>query len=97
MEVIDIGLNDLEPISIDLGASNSGNSGKSVNFGSGIELLMNDKLKQQSSKMSVDLGELDKLEDELNELSGVNGSSTTDSNTNGYTHAQKNYRVRTLW
>jgi hypothetical protein len=86
MEVIDIGLNDLEPISIDLGASNSGNSGKSVNFGSGIELLMNDKLKQQSSKMSVDLGELDKLEDELNELSGVNGSSTTDSNPNGYTN-----------
>ena len=42
MEVIDLGaLDDLEPISLDVGGSNSGfNSSK---FGSGIELLMNDK------------------------------------------------------
>jgi len=65
MEVIDIGLNDLETVSL-----NFDNSKSSVNFGSGIELLMNDK-KKSSSNISFDLGELDNLENELNELSGV--------------------------
>jgi len=65
MEVIDIGLNDLETVSL-----NFDNSKSSVNFGSGIELLMNDK-KKSSSNISFDLGELDSLENELNELSGV--------------------------
>ena len=64
MEIIDIGLNDLEPISLDF------NSPKpSVNFGSGIELLMNDK-KRSASTMNLNLGELDNLENELNEMSG---------------------------
>ena len=46
MEVIDIGLNDLEPISLNFDDnSNRGNSSSSVNFGPGIELLMNDKKK----------------------------------------------------
>jgi len=71
MEVIDIGLNDLEPINIDLNDSKP-----SVNFGSGIELLMNDK-KRSSSTMNLNLGELDSLENELNELSGGGGSSNT--------------------
>ena len=69
MEVIDIGLNDLETVSLNLNTDNS-NSKPSVNFGSGIELLMNDK-KKSSSNISLDLGELDSLENELNELSGV--------------------------
>jgi len=42
MEVIDIGLNDLEPIDIRLDGEPTS---KSVNFGPGIELLMNDKAK----------------------------------------------------
>ena len=41
MEIIDIGLDSLEPISINMSDSKS-----SVNFGSGIELLMNDKKKE---------------------------------------------------
>jgi hypothetical protein len=42
MEVIDIGLSDLDPISLDIDDSSFGGNG-GVNFGSGIELLMNDK------------------------------------------------------
>lgn len=64
MEVIDIGLNDLEPISLDLNSS-----GGDSNFGLGIELLMNDK-KKSSGNINIDLGNLDSLENELNELSG---------------------------
>lgn len=78
MEVIDIGLNDLETVSLNF---NNETSKQSVNFGSGIELLMNDK-KKSSSSNSVDLGELDNLENELNELSGAN-SNTAASTSNG--------------
>jgi hypothetical protein len=71
MEVIDLGaLDDLEPISLDVGGSNNGfNSSK---FGSGIELLMNDKKITTNSNSNLNLGELDNLENELNELSGQN-------------------------
>lgn len=77
MEVIDLGaLNDLDPISMSISESGSGNGTKpSVNFGGGIELLMNDKKKSSSSSMNIDLGELDKLENELNELSGAGSYS----------------------
>ena len=60
MEVIE--LSELEPVSMNLGSGSS-------NFGSGIELLMNDKNKSSSASTRIDLGELDKLETELNELS----------------------------
>ena len=49
---------------------------RGVNFGSGIELLMNDKVKSSSASTKIDLGELNNLENELNELSR---SSTTDT------------------
>lgn len=65
-EIIDIGPSTLEPISLDLKKQDNT---PSVNFGSGIELLMNDK-KKTTSVANLDLGELDNLEDELNELSG---------------------------
>ena len=48
MEVIDLGLSDLEPVSL-----NFGDSKPSVNFGSGIELLMNDK-KRSSNSINLD-------------------------------------------
>jgi hypothetical protein len=70
MEVIDIGLNDLEPISLSF---SDGPPSKSVNFGPGIELLMNDKKKVSSG--SVDLGDLNSLENELNELSSAASSA----------------------
>jgi hypothetical protein len=79
MEVIDIGLNDLEPINIsldDIGESAPSSSSSSMNFGPGIELLMNEKKKSASHSTNIDLGELDKLEDELNQLSSQNDSGT---------------------
>jgi hypothetical protein len=83
MEVIDIGLNDLEPVSFQFNEtpveSSSGPGG--VNFGPGIELLMNDKKKSGSFSTSVDLGELDKLESELNELSDTGTKSSGETRT----------------
>ena len=58
---------DAEPIEINLGGANSK---PTVNFGDGIELLMNDKKRTSSSdKLNVDIGDLDNLEKELNHLS----------------------------
>ena len=79
-EIIDIGnLSDLDNSFIG-GNKNSGSSkggNKSVNFGGGLELLMNDKLKSggrtggsgSGSGANIDLDDLNELEDELNELS----------------------------
>lgn len=49
------------------------------NFGSGIELLMNDK-KVSSSNVDLNLGELDNMENELNKISG-NTTSTDEKKT----------------
>ena len=65
-EVIDIGSSNSESIALDL---KKPDETPSVNFGSGIELLMNDK-KKNTNVANLDLGDLDTLEDELNELSG---------------------------
>ena len=63
MEVIDIGLDELDF---------NKPSTPSVNFGGGIELLMNEKKRSSSNaSMKIDLDELDNLENELNALSGV--------------------------
>jgi hypothetical protein len=70
MEVVDIGLNDLEPLNLSFQESENSGMPPSSNFGMGIELLMNDKKKNSSFSTSVDLGELNRLESELNELSG---------------------------
>jgi hypothetical protein len=87
MEIIDIGLSDLEPISLnfDEGPSSSSRNygsggGSSVNFGSGIELLMNEKKMNSSSSTTADLGDLDRLEAELNDLSS-SANKSSDSNT----------------
>jgi hypothetical protein len=84
MEVIDIGLNDLEPVSFQLNETpvqQSSSKSGGVNFGPGIELLMNDKKKSGSFSTSVDLGELDKLESELNELSDAGAKSSGETRT----------------
>jgi Family of unknown function (DUF5767) len=67
MEVIDLGLTDLDPVSINIDDSFSSNTGSGL--GPGIELLMNDKKKSATGSMNIDLGDLDKLEDDLNNLS----------------------------
>jgi hypothetical protein len=79
MEVIDLGLNDLEPVSISFNDSMGGSSGGGPSLGLGLELLMNDKKKTASNSMNVDLGELDKLEDELNNLSSSSSNPDTKS------------------
>jgi hypothetical protein len=88
MEVIDIGLNDLEPITLDSinFDTNSGGSGAAFSApsssGGGLEFLMNDKQKVPTESMNIDLGELDKLEKELNDLSSAaaaGGNNSTKS------------------
>ena len=78
--IIDLGnLSELDNSFI--GGSRSGGGGggrsssKTVNFGGGLELLMNDKLKSGNKggggggDGNIDLDDLNELEDELNELS----------------------------
>ena len=77
METIEIGLNDLEPVQLSFLDSDSTSAPPSVNFGTGIELLMNDKKKNSSFSTNVDLGELNRLENELNELSGSKPEADT--------------------
>jgi hypothetical protein len=48
---------------------NDGRFGRSSNFGGGLELLMNDKVRESSRPTSdIDLDDLNKLENELNDL-----------------------------
>ena len=75
MEVIDIGVDSLEPISLNFN-DGPAEPPKSVNFGMGIELLMNDK-KKSAANTAIDLGELDKLENDLNNLSGMSSGGAT--------------------
>jgi len=82
MEEINLGLSDLEPISLNFNDGNIGSFGEqpSVNFGSGIELLMNDKKRSNSNgNINIDLGDLDKLESELNDLSGASNNDSSSS------------------
>jgi hypothetical protein len=52
-----------------------GSTPKSSNFGSGIELLMNDKIKDNNKpKSDIDLDDLNNLENELNDLAGNDDS-----------------------
>jgi hypothetical protein len=83
MEEINLGLSDLEPISLNFNDDfSSMPPTPSVSFGTGIELLMNDKKKSSSSNINIDLGELDRIEDELNELTDKSsGSSSSETKT----------------
>lgn len=80
MEEINLGLSDLEPISLSFNDDFS-SPAPSVSFGSGIELLMNDKKKSSSSSVNIDLGEIDKIESELNELSEKASAPSSDTKT----------------
>jgi hypothetical protein len=65
-EIININLDSMPTINL------SESTRPSVNFGSGIELLMNDKVRKSEGKrtptMDIDLGDLNDLEEELNNL-----------------------------
>jgi len=75
------------PQIIDLDSIGGVGSNQSVNFGGGIELLMNDKVKSSANSRSasekgdgINLDDLDSLEKELNDLTGIQ-TTTDDSST----------------
>ena len=68
----------IELSSLDLDNNfNFGSTPKSSNFGSGIELLMNDKVKDNKPKSDIDLEDLNNLENELNDLAGDSSYSSS--------------------
>ena len=75
-EIINLQGDDNEPI-INLNTSDI-TSKPSVNFGGGIELLMNDKLKSDGNKDKngdINLDDITDLENELNDLSDFEPTS----------------------
>jgi len=80
MEIFDIGATDIEPItlkfddvSIDPPLPSSSNSNSIL--GPGLELLMNDKKRANNQNVKMNLGDVDDLEAELNNLSGIAASA----------------------
>jgi len=70
------------------------NNLKSSNFGGGLELLMNDKVKESKGNSSFgdDLDDISKLEFELNELTNIdNSSSSSSSNKSTETNNTKSF------
>ena len=78
MEVIDIGLGDLDPTPITLNLRDEFEP-KSVNFGGGIEMFMNDDQRSNGKQVNVDFSDLDKLESQLNKLSSTPVAQSSDS------------------
>jgi hypothetical protein len=81
MEVIDLGVDSLEPISLKNFNSDRPPS-PSVSFGPGIELLMNTEKRKPSASTSFNIDDLNSLENELNDLSksvssGGNGNGNS--------------------
>jgi len=59
----------IEITELDLNDSNFGNNSRSSNFGGGLELLMNEKIRETSRPTSdINVQDLEKLENELNDL-----------------------------
>jgi hypothetical protein len=88
-EIIDIGISKLddEPIKLDISNPSPTPSQKSVNFGPGVDMLMNTRSKSSNSNRTngiqlndsneINIDDLNKLESELNDLSEP--SSRTDN------------------
>ena len=85
-DVVEIGDLDIPEIKIDNNfideEDNTINNKPSINFGGGIELLMNDKNKEQKKEnSSIEIEDITKLEDELNDLTDNIDSSDIQSKT----------------
>jgi hypothetical protein len=81
MQEYNLGFEDAQPIDIQF----NDDQPRKVNFGGGVEMLMNDK-KRSSHSENIDMGDLDSLEAELNELSGSGNTNNSDSRTlSGFT------------
>jgi len=79
MESFDINLDNLdslEPINIKLDDFDStpAPTTKSVNFGGGIELLMNNSKRSSNNAVNIDLNDINNIDSELNELSSTGES-----------------------
>lgn len=87
METVDIGFNDFN--------INETRNINNVNFGDGIELLMNDKKKSQSNSKNINFEDLDDLENELNKLSGADNSKNTknDFTTNMFSFSKMDTEI----
>lgn len=83
MESIDLKLDDLEPVQIDFSDPIGSSSSSSSNFGTGIELLMNDKVKSSNYSTTIDMKDLDDIEAELNDLSSGVESAARSSGGGG--------------
>jgi hypothetical protein len=87
-EIIDISSLDFGNLDDNDFGSGSGSGLKSTNFGGGIELLMNDKMKENNQGRGgvsdIDIEDLNNLENELNDLAtpGPSSSSAKEFNSN---------------
>lgn len=90
MENFDINFDNLEPISLDFNDGGKSPSSSSVNFGPGVELLMNNSRKNDNNNVKFDLNELDTLEKELNDLSQSNSNTKTFSGLGGFSDFTSN-------
>lgn len=87
-EIIDIGISKLddEPIKLDISNPSPTPSQKSVNFGPGVDMLMNTRSKSSNSisnlndKDEINIDDLNKLESELNDLSGPDSNENNKKN-----------------
>ena len=79
-DIIELGELDEPHLKLDIEESEAR---PSVNFGSGIELLMNDKKTEKKSSSNVEIDDITRLEDELNDLSEtINSEPTTNKKIN---------------
>jgi len=71
MEIIDLGIDNLEPMTFNMATEDTPNRPKSPSssFGPGIELLMNNDKRKGSSTTNFNIDDLNSLEEELNDLS----------------------------
>lgn len=91
-EEINIGISKIdEPIKLDIGAPSPTPSQKSVNFGPGLDMLMNTRGKTPTtpkhSSDDINIDDLNKLESELNDLSDIGPSSSSSKPTNFVSNA----------
>jgi len=85
MEVIDIGLGDMDPTPITLNLKDDDEfEPKSVNFGGGIEMFMNDEQRSSAKQVNVNFSDLDKLESQLNELSSSSSAAESTKSISGF-------------
>ena len=89
-DIIDI--SELDDIGKTININNSVNENKPSSFGSGIELLMNDKKKMSKGggmTSDIDIDDLNNLEDELNDLSTTPKKSMSDARSDMFSGSFK--------